>query len=62
LEIPVYAIRAGKRPLPGEEAYLRGLFAPLKYTYFPAVSHFLMLEKPVEVNLLIRDYLRSIKL
>jgi pimeloyl-ACP methyl ester carboxylesterase len=62
LEIPVFAIRAGKRPPPGEELYLRGLFSPLRYLYFPDVSHFLPQEKPAEVNALIREFLRSSKL
>lgn len=59
LQIPVLALRAGQRPPPNEEAYLKTLFPQLQYKFLPGVSHFLMLEKPTEVNAEIRRFLKG---
>ena len=61
LQIPVLALRAGQRPPPNEEAYLKTLFPQLQYKFLPGVSHFLMLEKPAEVNAEIRAFLKGNK-
>lgn len=62
IQIPVLVLRAGKQKPPNEVPYLKGLFPRIKYKYMPGVSHFLMLEKPVEVNAEINNFLRSNKL
>ncbi len=61
LQIPVLALRAGQRPPPNEAAYLKTLFPQLQYKFLPGVSHFLMLEKPAEVNAEIRAFLKGNK-
>ncbi len=60
MQIPVLALRAGQRPPPNEGAYLKSLFPQLQYKFLPGVSHFLMLEKPAEVNAEIRTFLKGI--
>ena len=62
IDLPVLALRAGKQPPPNDVSYLKSLFPRLQYKYMPGVSHFLMLEKPVEVNAEINAFLRSNKI
>ena len=62
IDLPVLALRAGKQQPPNEVPYLKSLFPRIQYKYMPGVSHFLMLEKPVEVNAEINAFLRSNKL
>ncbi len=62
IDLPVLALRAGKQKPPNEVPYLKDLFPRIQYKYMPGVSHFLMLEKPIEVNAEINAFLRSNKL
>lgn len=59
LDLPVLALRAGKQQPPREADYLKGLFPRIQYKFMPGVSHFLMLEKPLEINAEINAFLRS---
>lgn len=62
IDLPVLALRAGQRKPPNEVPYLKSLFPRIQYKFMPGVSHFLMLEKPIEVNAEINTFLRSNKL
>lgn len=61
MDLPVLALRVGKQPPPGEDIYLKQLFPRVEYKFLPDMSHFLQLEKPKEVDELIRGFLGRIK-
>jgi pimeloyl-ACP methyl ester carboxylesterase len=60
-DLPLLALRAGKQPPPGEDIYLKQLFPRVEYKFLPETSHFLQLEKPKEVDALLRAFLGKIK-
>ncbi len=56
LSIPTLAIYA-QRAAGNPQAYLKEHFPRLEYHEIPGASHFLMLEKPVEFNRMVLDFL-----
>ncbi|HEX5227942.1 MAG TPA: alpha/beta hydrolase [Bryobacteraceae bacterium] len=60
LDIPVLAVYADHSRLANSE-YLHGHYSHLEYTEIPGTGHFLMLEKPKELNRVLLTFLDSVK-
>lgn len=60
IKVPMLAVLA-KSPMwaPDTEQFLRSLAPDLQFRMMEGVSHFLMLEKPDELNALLRDFLAT---
>jgi 3-oxoadipate enol-lactonase len=59
LPLPVLVLRAGQRPPPGEEIFLKSLFPHLTYRFLPGVSHYLMWEDPTRINTELTIFLKA---
>jgi pimeloyl-ACP methyl ester carboxylesterase len=58
VEVPVLGVYAGGNAVAAD--YLRRLFPQLEFHKVPGAGHFLMMEKPREVNALLLDFLRRL--
>lgn len=59
LPLPVLVLRAGQRPPPGEEVFLKSLFPKLTYQFLAGVSHYLMVEDPTRINAELARFLKA---